>query len=449
MATKNRLVSELSDTASARAPASRTGLLLASSGEVGRRPFLHARLSFPQVTAKALRAVSDMAGARFYVPPAMLARILREADPVATVSPEAVRFEGFSACCSAYIRLDLDDEALARVEQRSSGTTNVVFGKAMKQALARVRPDADLVLQIGSEGVAIEHERGAAAEERVKLPLRWIRGFAEVQHHLAGMEHRFSLGRVGALRFLSGLPRSKDNRQMWVSGRGQIIRIAASATQGAVPLKGAHRLGLLQPLVVFASGLDVFCNDRLGSSAWVLNLPGQRLGIILNAEPWRGFSGDGGMLSALAHSSDRHDALLRAQLNWQTRIDEASLAASTALEPEDISSGLARLAGAGLLGYDLARRAWFHRVLPFDLGGLEQLNPRLKAAKELVQSAAVTIAPDGGSARVSGADVVHRVSVLTDGHRCTCPWFAKNGDVRGPCKHVLAVEMALESGRDD
>src|SRR5688572_22416902 len=88
-----------------RSPAASCGLVLASSSEVERRPFLQARLAFPQVTARALRAVSDMAGARFYVPPAMLARILREADPVATVSPQAVRFEGFSACCSAYVRL--------------------------------------------------------------------------------------------------------------------------------------------------------------------------------------------------------------------------------------------------------------------------------------------------------------------------------------------------------
>ncbi|MBT8415649.1 MAG: SWIM zinc finger family protein, partial [Boseongicola sp.] len=32
--------------------------------------------------------------------------------------------------------------------------------------------------------------------------------------------------------------------------------------------------------------------------------------------------------------------------------------------------------------------------------------------------------------------------------RCTCPWFAKNAGQRGPCKHVLAVEMDLDQ-RDD
>ena len=431
----------------ASAPVSRLRLASAYDGE--RLPFLQARLAYPQVTAKALRAVSDMAGARFYIPPAMLARILREADPVATVSPEAIRFEGLSACCSTYIRLDLDDEALAATDQRSSGTTNVDFGKEMKEALARVRPEAGLDLQIGAEGVSVRHERAAAAEEKVPLPLRWIRGFAEVQQHMAGMEHSFSLSRVAALRFLRGLPRSKDDRQMWVSLAGQFVRVAAGRSPAAVPLKGGHRLASLQPLCAFATGMDVFCNRVLGSSAWVMNLPGQRLAIVVNGEPWRGFSGDGRLLSWLARSDDRSDALLRAQLNWQGRLDEPSLATGTGLAPEDLRSGLARLAAAGLLGYDLARRAWFHRVLPFDLGRLQQLNPRLKAAIELVANGAVSLAADGRSAQVTSTDVVHAVSVTDEGYRCTCPWFAKNGTVRGPCKHALAVEIALHGSSDD
>ena len=444
MTYRNSLAVEPAGQAASPASAQLSNIRLASSGDAERLPFLEARLASPHVTAGALRAVSDMASARFYVPPAMLARILREADPVATVSAEAVRFESFSSCCSAYARLDLDDDALSRVDRRAIGTTNVDFGREMKQALSRTRPGADMSLAIGSEGVEVRHERGAAAEAKVPLPVRWIKGFAEVQNHLAGMEHRFSLSRVGALRLLRSLPRSKDDRRMWISAEGGVARIAASRTRGAVPLKGAHRLALLGPLGPDAAGMDVFVNESLGSSAWVLNLPGQRLSIVLNAEPWRGFSGDGGMLSALTRGDGRQDALLRAQLSWQTRLDEAGLADATGLDPEQIRQGLARLAAAGLLGFDLARRSWFHRVLPFDLGRLEKLNPRLKAAAQLIDKDSVSIGADGRTAEVKGTGVVHRVSMDGDGHRCTCPWFAKNGKVRGPCKHVLAVELALQ-----
>lgn len=435
------------DSLPAAAPASatpRSRLRLASSHEREQRSFLEATLALPQVTAKALRAVADLAGARFYVPPAMLARILREADPVATVSADAIRFEGFSACCSAYMRLDLDDEALAGVTERSVGTTNVDFGGEMKQALARVRPDAGLSLRIEPSAVSIHHEHAAAREDKVPLPTRWIRGFAEVQQHLAGMERAFSLSRVSALRLLRTLPRSKDDRRIWISLVGQAARTSARMTPGSVPLTGAHRLALLEPLCAYASGMEVFRNDALGSSAWVLSLPGQRLVLVLNAEPWRGFSGDGRLLSWLARSDGRHDALLRAQLNWQTALDEPALAVSTGLDSAEVRSGLARLAAGGLLGYDLARRAWFHRVLPFDLSRLQQLNPRLKAANALVEKAAVTIAADGLSAQVSSADVVHTVTVTGDGHHCTCPWFAKHAGARGPCKHVLAFELVAQ-----
>ncbi len=115
-----------------------SSLKLASDRRVAATPpFLEARARFPDVTAKSLRAVSEIVGARFYVPPSMLARILREADPVATVGANAVRFEGFSACCSAYIRLDLDNDAL-ETQQRRNGTTNVDFGPELRGALSAV-----------------------------------------------------------------------------------------------------------------------------------------------------------------------------------------------------------------------------------------------------------------------------------------------------------------------
>jgi predicted nucleic acid-binding Zn finger protein len=28
-----------------------------------------------------------------------------------------------------------------------------------------------------------------------------------------------------------------------------------------------------------------------------------------------------------------------------------------------------------------------------------------------------------------------------DGPHCTCPWFARYAGRRGPCKHVLAVQL--------
>lgn len=407
--------------------------------------FLEAVATAPEVTAKALRAVSEIVGARFYVPPSMLARILREADPVVTVGPRAVRFEGFSACCSAYIRHDMGDGAL-EVSARRNGTTNVDFGAELRGSLAGVRAGTRLGLTIGPEAVGIANDGAEIVERKVPLPERWIRGFGEVQVAMAGMRPAFTLPRISAQRFLRALPRSKSDHLQWVSLRGREARSAARETPGAVPLRGAHRLRVLDPLAPAASALHVYRNPRLGSTAWVLELGPQRLGLVLNLEPWRGFSGDGGLLSELAREEDGALAALRAQLGWQDRLDQAALAETTGLTQKRVETGLARLAALGLVGYDLAEGAYFHRALPFDLDRVQALNPRLEDARALLARGAVRLAEDRRSAEVASADVLHRVEVTPEGLRCTCPWHARTGGARGACKHALAVEIVLEGG---
>ncbi len=87
--------------------------------------------------------------------------------------------------------------------------------------------------------------------------------------------------------------------------------------------------------------------------------------------------------------------------------------------------------------------SYFHRVLPFDLDRVRSLNPRLKAADKLVVSGAVRLV-DESAAEVASDGVTHHVQRDGDEWRCTCPWYAKNEQQRGPCKHVLAVEMYLD-----
>ncbi|MEO0915937.1 MAG: hypothetical protein AAFY31_02995, partial [Pseudomonadota bacterium] len=233
--------------------------------------YLAARALYPDVTARSLRAVSEIVGSRFYVPPSMLARILREADPVVTVSSGAVRFEGFSACCCAYIRLDLYDRALD-VSRRQNGTTNVDFGPELRSVLATVGKNATLDLGIGSDAVEVVHDGHAMIEKKVPLPPRWIKGFAEVQIIACGMKPAFQLSRIAAQRFFRSLPRSKDDTLHWVSVSGGVARLAARETAGAVPLRGAHRLRVLETLVTQVVGVDVFLNRNTGATAWAMDL---------------------------------------------------------------------------------------------------------------------------------------------------------------------------------
>ena len=163
--------------------AGRTGsqLRLATCGGAEENPvFFQGRSLHPRRTADLLRGLMEIVHARFSIPPNMLARILALADPVVTSSEQRLRFEGFSGCCSTYARVDLLPEA---VEGKTvgRGTTNVDFNPPMLAALTRIR-DADRVeLEVGRDELQLARGAQTVVEKKVRLPLRWLRGFVEVQ----------------------------------------------------------------------------------------------------------------------------------------------------------------------------------------------------------------------------------------------------------------------------
>lgn len=404
--------------------------------------FFDGYLKDPMVSAACLRAVSDVVGTRYYIPPAMLARILREADPVATVTRDVLRFEGFSACCSTYIRHDIGADAFT-VDAATPGTVNVDFRDGMRAALAKVRRGAQLRMTISADALKVEHDGDSVVEKKVPLPLRWIRGFAEVQTHQAGMTHTIGFSKIAAQRFLRALPRASSDHAQWVTVHGGSARLSARETAGSVRIKGHQRLRVLERLAGVADQLDVYFNEGQGSSAWVLSFGAQRLTLVLNSEPWRGFSGDGQLLSDIANASADGMAKLKAHLHWQSELQLDELIEVCGLTRVQTQQALARLAAIGLVGFDVAAGAYFHRVLPFALEKIEQLNPRLESARALVVSGAVTVLPEGG-ADVRSGNVIHRVRLTPEHTTCTCPWFAKYQSTRGPCKHILATEITIE-----
>jgi hypothetical protein len=122
-------------------------------------------------------------------------------------------------------------------------------------------------------------------------------------------------------------------------------------------------------------------------------------------------------------------------LSFEPRLDADLLAEQSGLDRSRVRAALTRLGTAGRVGYDVAEAAHFHRELPYDVGRVLALNPRLKAAGELVERGAV---------RFTGPDVAmvneRRVRLTPDGPTCTCPWWADYRGTRGPCKHVLAAQ---------
>jgi hypothetical protein len=296
---------------------------------------------------------------------------------------------------------------------------------------------------------------GAVVEKKVPLPPRWLRGFAEVHVLAAGFEPRAELSAADATAFLRRLPggpgAGRDRSVLWAVPSGRTLRLTSRPAPGAVCLAGAGRLAAFRGALRFATGLRVY-GPRVGAgsspvaSTWLLHAPELRLSLTLSPEPYRGFSGEGAVLAALASDDVADDAaLVGALLSWEPTIDVDALAANAGIDAGRVRAALAHLGTAGRVGYDVADGAYFHRCLPYDAGRAERDNPRLTGARALLAAGAVTHDGDGAATIRSGPEV-YRVRRLPDGaYTCTCDWWVRHRGQRGPCKHALAVSMKVSS----
>lgn len=417
--------------------------------------FFEGRLANPRRTAELLRAVMNVVQSRFHIPAAMLGRILAEADPVVTANDDRLRFEGFSACCGAYARLDLLADAFDG-EVSGRGTTNVDFNQPMLAALARVKQTDDVSLAVGADQVVLKKHASDVVEKKVKLPVRWMRGFVEVQAVQSRMRHVHRIGGVHALKFFRSLPRMKTHRRAtFVTKSGQGLRLSQVETRDGVRVGGLERLRVLETLARNAEELDVSADELTGASGWTLTFPDCRFHLVISPEVWRGFSGEGQALEELAGADEPALPRVQASLKWQSVIDRDELARATKLDPAAIDGALKMLGTRGLVGYDLAEEAYFHREMPFDISQVEKLQPRLIGARKLIEDEKISLqkkTKTSAQFQVAGSGVEHRVTIESGtevSFKCTCPWYNKHGVERGPCKHILAARIVLEETDTD
>jgi hypothetical protein len=83
-----------------------------------------------------------------------------------------------------------------------------------------------------------------------------------------------------------------------------------------------------------------------------------------------------------------------------------------------VVAGLTHLAVSGRVGFDLVDQAWFHPELPLDPGRAEGDNPRLVAARGLVEACAIL--RDGDGWRVRSDDDSRWVRPGPSGLQCSC-----------------------------
>ncbi len=408
----------------------------------GHPYFFDGRVRAPAALGDMLLTLSDVVRTHFFLPRPVLL------DPVLTSNENLLRLEGFSGCCGVYARVDLPTDFFEG-ECHGRGTTNVDFNTPMRNALMQLRDNEDVRFSVGQNEVVLSRGQERTTEKKVKLPLRWIKGFSEVQAYQPHLDLFFETSAAEALKFIRTLPRSSQPKTpSYALKSGNTIRLSQRPQNGAVRILGTHRVRVIEPLLARARSLRVWYDRDNGTSAWEVRFESGSFFLMISPEIYRGFSGEGQILSDLVSPpSETTLAQVQAQLKWQSQINLAELAAKLDLSPADVASSLAILGSRGLAGFDAVNAHYFHRELPFDLGKVEELQPRLKNARKLVDGGSVKLlARDGEKLiyEVAGTGTHHRVQLTDSQETCTCPWFSKYQGERGPCKHILAAQLVVE-----
>ncbi|HEY7717756.1 MAG TPA: SWIM zinc finger family protein, partial [Pedococcus sp.] len=270
---------------------------LTPTGLVERPVFFRGLLARPDVTACGLLAVADVAASRYV--DAGLAQRLASLDPVVTASGDRLRFESFSACNSVHARLDVLPDGLVGGEV-GFGTTNVDINQPLRTALAAMGGTELLHLTVGPDELSAATPTEHHVERKVALPDRWVRGLAEVPSVTAGMREVVRLVGPQVDRLARELPRSAPPGpvlHLLPPPRGP--RLLPRALPGTIAIPGAARLRGAERILRHTSVLTIH-QDEHGATSWTFDLPGARFVLVLTADPWRGFSGEGTLLARLA-----------------------------------------------------------------------------------------------------------------------------------------------------
>jgi hypothetical protein len=289
-------------------------------------------------------------------------------------------------------------------------------------------------------------------ERKVKLPVRWLRSFVEVQSYQALVKPATEMDPSELNKLLISLPQQNITQAgvvTYITPIARGYRLSQRPASGAVAVGAISRLKALEPLLRHASSVKAYTSDA-NVSAFELTLEEGKFFLVLSPNAARGFSGEGQALSDLAgRVSDATVTKVRASLAWQNKLNPEQLSKSLDLSADEIRNALQILGTRGLVGFDVSENGYFHRELPFDLSVVEDLHPRLNKARKLVEEGAVRIASSDSSentitANVRGESSEYLVQIKDDSFRCTCDWHVKHDGHRGPCSHVLAVELKAQ-----
>ncbi|MDX1947708.1 MAG: metal-binding protein [Pirellulaceae bacterium] len=401
-------------------------------------------------------------------------RLLMPCDPVITVAPDVLLFECFSADESSYGCLSVGREAFRTEENVSLGTTNVDYSWSLYEHFQQLRSYRQTRFEIDPAGFEVRAQDAPTyREEKIDLPMGWLRGFMQLQAAMSLPMRKVTLSRESAYGVLAWLKRHKARKSpralRFELSPGQPISLVlepweqrlilpASRYEGpraeTIRTWGRDRLRVLGRLLPLVDCVDVHLLGTGLPSFWIAKMGNMRLTLGLSGwtkNDWTGASA----LDQLAPPADVDNALLEkiARTFRATPLQSfEKIQQYTALPPASVAAGLNRLALLGQVIHDLPLGLFrWRQVMPGPLtpSQLGPENPETEAARRMVERGEAVIVRDEatptGLRLLAGRLPGHDVELLVNGDgqimrgKCKCSHHYKGGLRMGPCRHLQAL----------
>ena len=409
--------------------------------------FFNGEIIYPTIVSGGLLVLADIVSTRYfkYVPVA-------QRDPILSAQGDILRAECFSACNGVYARMDLFQSALDG--EILYGTTNVDIGSNLRKSLFNVKQGDRLKFRIGDDGWKALHSKNLDGsvltdihiQRPVKMPDRWVRALGNCAVLHQNMEYKFHIEGIQAKSFIAMLPAATGKEKSgWLTPTKTGVMLKPKEEKNSVYISGLHRLSALKRIMSNVNAVYFHApNDgEPGQMMIEVCMTGANITLSLTAKSYEGYSGEGALLDSLStpkilECADKIDNIL----NFESRLDIDKISKTIGIVKNDMNDAMELLAVSGKLGFDVREKSFFHRELPDDPDRVLKDNPRLVGAKKLVED---TEYIDDNIWHVKSGDTTYRVIYPTDENlenaKCTCTWYLKHQNSRGPCKHILAVKL--------
>ncbi len=405
-----------------------------------------------------------------------LFRHLVPCDPVVTVAPDAVLFEGFSKDESSYGCVIVDRDSIVGDHGAELGTTNVDYSIALYDHFQTLRTYRPTRLHVDPQGFEVKVEgHSEYREEKIDLPPSWLRGFGQISAATGLPTRKVEIPVEVVYSILAFLKRNREKQgprsilfdlvpgrtpdltlEPWgvpIINRGPVYQGQRSEK---IKVWGRRRLFVLSRILPLVERFEVYLLGSGLPSIWVAFMGDMRFVLGLSGWTTNDWS-SGANLDLLADSwqADEHTI---SEVNRVLRLERSlsfeELERMIAVSKSALKGALHRVAQRGQCVFDFSTGKYRYRQIldePIGESLIGEEPEELTMGRKLFADRRVKITdqqqlPMGRRLVTAVIDGTSCEAILdSDGvmskATCPCTHHRRFGIRKGPCRHLLALRL--------